>query len=83
MSTTQNNGKRTQKRTHKLRNTVISLLLLVFLISLTLLLGVISGLIGIHFPQLTGSYAVGRISYDLLDPSRKEPFLNTPGLCTF
>jgi len=51
---------------------------IVSLLILTLWLGVITGLIGIHFPQLTGTYAVGRISYDLLDPSRKEPFLNNP-----
>jgi hypothetical protein len=74
----QNEIKRTKKRTHKIRKTVLSLLLIVFLISLTLFIGVISGLIGIHFPQLTGTYAVGRISYDLLDASRKEPFLNNP-----
>jgi dienelactone hydrolase len=77
VSNTQNNSIRTKKRGNTIRKTVFSLLL-VFLIGLTLSLGVISGLIGIHFPQLTGSYAVGRINYDLLDPSRKEPFLNTP-----
>ena len=74
----QNDSIRTKKRGNTIRKTLLSLLLLVFLIGLTLSLGVISGLIGIHFPQLTGSYAVGRINYDLLDPSRKEPFLNNP-----
>ncbi len=74
MSKTQNEIKRTKKRTHKLRKIVLSLLLIVFLMSLTLYLGVISGLIGIHFPQLTGTYAVGRANYDLVNPSRQETF---------
>ena len=78
MSNAQNEIKRTKKGTHKIRKIVLSLLLLVFLITLTLYLGVTSGLIGIHFPRLTGNYAVGRINYDLIDPSRKEPFLNNP-----
>src|SRR5215472_5052855 len=69
---------RTKKRGNKIRKTALSLLVIVSLLILTLWLGVITGLIGIHFPQLTGSYAVGRISYDLLDPSRQEPFLNNP-----
>ena len=69
---------RTKKRGNKIRKTALSLLVIVSLLILTLWLGVITGLIGIHFPQLTGTYAVGRISYDLLDPSRKEPFLNNP-----
>ncbi|HEX6553313.1 MAG TPA: hypothetical protein VF026_11165 [Ktedonobacteraceae bacterium] len=74
MSTAQNEFKRTPKGTHKLRKTALALLLIVLLMSLTLSLGVISGLIGIHFPQLTGSYAVGKANYDLVDPSRREPF---------
>jgi len=78
MSKTQNEFKQTQKRTHKLRKIVLSLLLIVFLVSLTLYLGVISGLLGIHFPQLTGSYAVGRANYDLVDPSRHETFGKDP-----
>jgi predicted dienelactone hydrolase len=79
VSIAQNKSKRTQKRApHTIRKIVLTLLLLVFLLSLTLFLGVVSGLIGIHFPQLTGSYAVGRINYDLLDPSRQEPFINNP-----
>lgn len=78
MSNAQNEIKRTKKRTHKIRKTVLSLLLIVFLMSLTLCLGVISGLIGIHFPQLTGSYAVGRANYDLVDPSRQETFGKDP-----
>lgn len=78
MSNAQNEIKRTKKRTHKIRKTILSLLLIVFLISLTLYLGVISGLVGIHFPQLTGSYAVGRADYDLIDPSRHETFGKDP-----
>ena len=78
MSNAQNKSKRTQKRTHTIRKIVLSILLIVVLLSLTLFLGVITELIGIHFPQLTGSYAVGRINFDLLDASRQEPFLNTP-----
>lgn len=78
MSNAQNEIKRTKKRTHKLRKTILSLLLIVFLISLTLYLGVISGLVGMHFPQLTGSYAVGRANYDLIDPSRQETFGKDP-----
>lgn len=78
MSNAQANSIRTNKRTHKIRKIVLSILLILVLLGLTLSLGVITGLIGIHFPQLTGSYAVGRINYDLLDPSRKEPFLNDP-----
>src|SRR5215470_9142811 len=74
MNNAQNEIKQTKKRTHKLRKIVLSLLLIVFLLSLTLCLGVISGLIGIHFPQLTGTYAVGRANYDLVDPSRQETF---------
>jgi dienelactone hydrolase len=78
VSNAQNEIKRTKIRTHKIRKTVLSLLLIVFLISLTLYLGVTSGLIGIHFPQLTGSYAVGRANYDLVDPSRQETFGKDP-----
>jgi hypothetical protein len=78
MSNAQNNSKRTQKRTHTIRKIVLSILLIVVLLSLTLFLSVITGLIGIHFPQLTGIYTVGRINYDLLDASRQEPFLNNP-----
>ncbi len=78
VSNAQNKSIRTKKRGNTIRKTLLSLLLLVFLIGLTLSLGVITGLIGIHFPQLTGSYAVGKINYDLLDPSHQEPFLNNP-----
>ena len=78
MSNAQNNSINTKKRSHEIRKAVLALLSLVFLLGLTLLVGVFTGLIGIHFPQLTGPYAVGRISYDLLDASRKEPFLNDP-----
>jgi dienelactone hydrolase len=78
VSNAQNNTKRTIKRSHTIRKIVLSILSIPVVLSLTLLLGVITGLIGIHFPQLTGKYAVGRINYDLLDPSRQEPFLNNP-----
>jgi predicted dienelactone hydrolase len=69
-------------RTKKLTKTwkiVLSILLVVFLFTLTLYLGVVSGLLGVTFPKLTGAYAVGRVSYDLIDPSRKETFINNPG----
>src|SRR5215472_17468460 len=79
VSIAQNQSKRAQKRTpHTIRKIVLTLLALVFLLSLTLFLGVVTGLIGIHYPQLTGSYAVGRINYDLLDPSRRATSLKNP-----
>ncbi len=40
--------------------------------------GISSDVIGINFPQLTGKYSVGRASYDLTDPSRKEIFGSDP-----
>jgi predicted dienelactone hydrolase len=78
VSIAQNKSKRTRKRIHRIRKIGLTFLVIVFLLSFTLFLGVTSGLIGIHFPQLTGAYAVGRINYDLLDASRQEPFLNNP-----
>ena len=35
-------------------------------------------LIGFDFPKLTGSYSVGKASYDFTDPSRKDIFGNDP-----
>ena len=42
--------------------------------SLALYVAAASKLIGVDFPQLTGSYTVGRANYDLVDQSRQETF---------
>ncbi|MDQ2714225.1 MAG: hypothetical protein M3Z08_04890 [Chloroflexota bacterium] len=68
-------------RTKKLktaRKILFSILLVILLLILALSLGMVSGLVGVTFPQLTGTYAVGRINYDLVDPSRREIFITNP-----
>gem|GEM_PF-5326771 len=45
--------------------------------TLTFCLGVATGLIGITFPHLTGPYVVGRLNYDVTDPTRNGRFITT------
>ena len=52
--------------------------LAVLLVGLLLYLAVLSGILGVNLPKLTGSYSVGRVNYDLEDTSRHETFVNDP-----
>ncbi len=60
------------------RKKLLSIPMIGVLIVLVLSVAVPNRLIGINFPQLTGSYVVGRANYDLTDPSRKEVFGSDP-----
>lgn len=61
-----------------LRKVFLTILASGVLILLVLSMAVTNRLIGIDFPKLTGSFSVGRASYDLTDPSRKEIFGSDP-----
>lgn len=54
----------------------LALLIGVLLLGLTLTIGVATGALGVHFPALTGRFAVGRVNVDLVDTSRTEIFGN-------
>ncbi len=56
------------------RKSLLSIPIIGVLIVLVLSVAVPNRLIGINFPQLTGSNPVARANYDLTDPSRKELF---------
>ncbi len=62
----------------RIRKIALSILVVVVLLSLTLALGALTGVLGVHFPPLTGPYAVGRVNVDLVDASRAETFSNDP-----
>src|SRR5512144_1613211 len=61
-----------------LRKILLYVLTMVVLAIPLLYAGIVNNVIGIDFPQLSGSYPVGRASYDLVDPSRKEIFDSDP-----
>ncbi len=61
-----------------LRKTLLYVLSTIVLVIPLAYAGISSDVIGINFPELTGKYAVGRASYDLIDSSRKEIFGSDP-----
>lgn len=69
---------RTERTTMLLRKMgLFTLAVIVLMVSLGTA-GIASNIIGISFPKLTGPYSVGRASYDLMDPTRKEIFGSDP-----
>jgi predicted dienelactone hydrolase len=56
----------------------LALLAGVTLVAVILTLGVATGALGVHFPALTGRFAVGRANVDLVDTSRRELFGSDP-----
>jgi dienelactone hydrolase len=47
-------------------------------VALILVVGVVTGVVGVTLPTPTGPYSVGRQAYDLTDPTRKETFVDDP-----
>ncbi len=71
-----------KSRKHSVRKVALkvalALLVGVVLVGSTLTLGVATGVLGVHFPALTGRFSVGRVNVDLVDVSRAETFGNNP-----
>lgn len=58
------------------RKILLSILSIMFVAVLALYLGVVVGAIGVTLPKPTGPYAVGRATYDMVDPFRSETFVD-------
>jgi dienelactone hydrolase len=66
------------KRFPRLRKILLWCLGIAMVVVILLFLGVVSGIIGVHLPRPSGPYAVGRAHYDLIDPQRREMFVDDP-----